>query len=96
MIHSTGHENRLARNASTDFGSHEYGREELTAEMGAAFLAGEAGILPATIDNSAAYLRSWIKTIREDVRAVVVAAGAAQRAADHILGRKFEQRDDDE
>jgi antirestriction protein ArdC len=95
MTHSTGHESRLGRNSSLDFGSHGYGREELIAEMGAAFLAGEAGTLPATVDNSAAYLRSWIKTIREDVRAVVVAAGAAQRAADHILGRSFGHDDDE-
>jgi len=42
------------------------------------------------VENSAAYLRSWITTIQEDVRAVVVAAGAAQKAADHILGRVVE------
>ncbi len=44
----------------------------------------------STVENSAAYLRSWITTIQEDVRAVVVAAGAAQKAADHILGRVVE------
>jgi antirestriction protein ArdC len=84
--HSTAHPNRLDRPIGFDFGSHPYGREELIAEMTAAFLSAEAGI-QATIDNSAAYLSSWITTIREDARAVVVAANAAQRAADHILGR---------
>lgn len=92
--HSTGHARRLARKGIMEigqFGAYQYGREELIAEMTAAFLCGEAGILPATIENSAAYLRSWIETIKTDVRAVVVAAGAAQRAADHILGRAEER-----
>lgn len=85
--HSTAHSSRLGRDiANHPFGSHQYGREELVAEMTSAFLCAEAGI-ETTTENSAAYLRSWIKTIREDVRAVVVAAGAAQKAADHILGR---------
>jgi antirestriction protein ArdC len=86
--HSTGHVSRLGREAvgTTFFGSHDYGREELVAELTSAFLASIAGI-DTTTDNSAAYLDSWIRAIREDVRAVVVAAGQAQKAADHILGR---------
>lgn len=98
MGHSTGHEKRLKRKkwASFGFGTHEYGREELVAEMTAAFLAGETGILPNTIDNSAAYLRSWIRTIGEDPRAVVWAAGQAQRAADHILGREATYQQEEE
>lgn len=88
MTHSTAHASRLNRKIGTRFGSHDYGREELVAEMGSAFLCGETGILPATIENSAAYLRSWIRAIKEDTRAVVVAAGQAQRAADHILSRQ--------
>lgn len=83
--HSTGHPARLNRNLGR-LGSHAYGREELVAEMTAAFLSAEAGI-QTTLPNSASYLNSWINTLQEDVRAVVVAAGAAQRAADHILGR---------
>lgn len=89
MGHSTGHPDRLNRSIANRFGSHDYGREELVAEMTAAFLCAEAGI-EATHENSAAYLASWIATISEDNRAVVTAAGAAQRAADHILGRSFE------
>lgn len=95
LVHSTGHPSRTDRFAREKWAPvgkdvHAYGREELVAEMGAAFLCGETGILPATIDNSAAYLRSWIKTIREDPRAVVVAGGAAQRAVDYILGRRYD------
>ena len=89
MGHSTGHESRLARKYGTQFGSHDYGREELVAEMTSAFLQAETGIESAE-SNSAAYLQSWIRTIKEDTKAVVVAAGAAQRAADLILGRSFD------
>jgi antirestriction protein ArdC len=89
--HSTGHKSRLDRfKGNRAFGSHDYGREELIAEMTAAFLCAEAGVtVPESEANSAAYLQSWIRTIREDVKAVVTAAGAAQRAADHVLGRTF-------
>lgn len=90
--HSTGHPSRLDRKQGDRFGSHDYGREELVAEMTAAYLAAESGI-ESTVDNSAAYLAAWIKTIKQDVRAVVVAAGAAQRAADLILGRTAEHAD---
>ena len=68
-----------------------YGREELVAEMTAAYLCGHSNILPVTIDNTAAYLESWIQTIREDRRALVVAAAAAQRAADYILRAESDQ-----
>jgi antirestriction protein ArdC len=89
LTHSTAAEHRLDRKESRGnaFGSHAYGREELIAEMGAAFLCAETGI-QATLDNSAAYLASWIKTIKEDPRAIIVAAGKAQKAADMILGRE--------
>jgi antirestriction protein ArdC len=92
--HSTGHASRLARESIVNlanFGSMDYGREELIAEMTAAYLCGQTGIPPATIDNTAAYLDSWIRTIREDRKAVVVASGAAQRAADYILGQSKDQ-----
>ena len=86
MGHSTGHADRLARTYGVAFGNHEYGREELVAEMTSAFVQAETGIESAEA-NSAAYLASWIRTLKDDVRAVVVAAGAAQRAADLIMGR---------
>jgi antirestriction protein ArdC len=88
--HATGHQSRLGRSGIMDrarFGSDEYGREELVAEMTAAFLCGETGILPATIENTTAYLANWITAIKEDRKAVVLAAGAAQKAADYILGQ---------
>ncbi len=89
LIHSTGHESRLKRKGATvasRFGSPTYCREELVAEMGAAFLSGRAGIEHATIEASAAYLEHWIGKLKGDPKLAVQAAGAAQKAADFILG----------
>ena len=68
------------------FGSESYSKEELIAEMGAAMLCGVVGISPATIENSAAYLQSWITRLRGDSKLLVSAASAAQKAADYIRG----------
>jgi antirestriction protein ArdC len=57
--------------------------------MGAAFLCGRAGIVERTIDNSAAYVRSWLQRLKDDARLVVLAAAQAQKAADFILGRQY-------
>lgn len=80
LTHSTGHSKRLDRGLDTEltpFGSPDYSREELVAEMGAAFLCAAAGISPPTIEQSAAYLQGWIDVLKGDRRLVVNAAGAA-------------------
>jgi antirestriction protein ArdC len=93
-VHSTGHESRLARPGVSNpirFGGHDYTQEELVAEMGAAFLAAEAGIdSEALVDNSASYVASWMERLRSDPKLVVLAGAQAQRAVDHILDRTFE------
>lgn len=93
LTHSTGHESRLKRRDSEEirhFGDIEYSREELVAEIGSAFLCAEAGISPAVIKNQAAYIGSWLKALKKDSRAVVMASAQAQKAADYILNRKPE------
>jgi len=88
LTHSTGHPTRLNRSTLMDFerfGDHNYSREELVAELGAAFLAGYCGIENRTINNSAAYLASWLDALKNDARMVLIAAGQAQIAADLIL-----------
>ncbi len=94
MAHSTGHESRLSRPGITNrirHGSHEYSLEELCAEMGAAFLLAEAGIdAEGLMDNSAAYVASWLKALRNDKKLVVFAGAQAQKAVDHILDRSSE------
>ncbi|HEX3857860.1 MAG TPA: zincin-like metallopeptidase domain-containing protein [Verrucomicrobiae bacterium] len=90
LVHSTGHEKRLKRSTLTEkagFGSNPYCKEELIAEMGAAFLCGLAEIGERTIDNSAAYLNGWLEQLRNDKTLIVQAAAQAQKAADFILGR---------
>ena len=89
MVHATGHPSRIGREGIeklNTFGSESYSKEELIAEMGAAMLAGVAGIERKTIGNSAAYLKSWIDVLKSDVRMVVLAASQAQKAADYIRG----------
>ncbi|UYV12407.1 MAG: zincin-like metallopeptidase domain-containing protein [Phycisphaera sp.] len=89
LVHSTGHSSRLDRGLDENlspFGSADYSKEELVAEMGAAFLAAASGIGQATIDQSAAYIDGWRKKLSSDTKLVVQAAGAAQKAADWVLG----------
>ena len=89
VTHSTGHPTRLNRSSLTDFerwGDATYSKEELVAELGAAFLSGYCGIENRTISNSTAYLANWLGALKNDSRLVIVAASQAQKAADSILG----------
>lgn len=91
LAHSTGHSRRLNRGLDKNlspFGSADYSKEELVAEMGAAFLCAVAGISPPTIEQSAAYISGWKKKLKDNKRLVVAAAGAGQRAADWIRGEQ--------
>lgn len=91
LTHSTGASHRLNRKGVTDvasFGSHSYSFEELVAECGASFLAGKAGILHRTLDNSVAYISNWIQRLHSEPRWIVEASSQAAKAADLILGVK--------
>ena len=93
LAHSTGHKTRLDRKgieSVASYGSPDYSREELVAEMAAAFLCGACGIAPATLDNSAAYLANWIKVLKADSKAAIIAAAQAQKAADYIRAIQHE------
>ena len=85
MTHSTGAKHRLDRQFSTRFGDEAYAMEELVAELGAAFLSAEVGILGATRDDHAHYLASWLKVLKGDKKAVFTAAAAASKAAAYIM-----------
>jgi len=86
--HSTGHKSRLNRITGTAaFGSGDYSREELIAEISACMLMNAAGIeVPEVLQNSASYIKSWITMLKADVKAVITASGKAQKATDLILG----------
>ena len=88
LTHWTGEKERCHREYGKRFGDTAYAREELVAEMGAAFLCAHAGIAGKL--QHAEYLANWIKVLKNDKRAIVVAAGAAQKAADFVMGVKFE------
>jgi len=86
-VHSTGHESRLNRKIQNQFGTPEYAREELTAELGASFLCGITGIdtQPVT-ENRDAYIKGWLKAIKNDNKCIAVASSKAGKASDMILG----------
>lgn len=85
LCHGSGHKSRLNRNLVNSFGSKDYAREELIAEMGSAFLCAALGIIPTV--RHADYLGSWLDVLREDNRAIFRAASAASKAADWLLAR---------
>jgi len=85
LCHGSGHKSRLNRNLVNSFGSKDYAREELIAEMGSAFLCAALGIVPTV--RHADYLGSWLAVLREDNRAIFRAASAASKAADWLLAR---------
>ena len=65
MTHSTGAESRLNRIKPSVFGSEEYAREELVAELGSALVAQRYGLSKNVKDESAAYLKSWLNSLKE-------------------------------
>lgn len=98
LTHSTGHHSRLDRISDiAAFGSHEYSKEELCAELGAAFLVNHCGLeSKASFRNSAGYIQGWLKALRDDKRLIVSAAGAAEKAVNLILNRKEGENDGDQ
>jgi antirestriction protein ArdC len=88
LAHATSHQSRIGRfqpGVMNKFGSKEYGKEELIAEITAAALCHEAQIFDKVERNTTAYLQGWIKKIREDKTSLISAARQAERAADYIL-----------
>jgi len=83
LAHWAGSRHRLGRDQSGGFGSKSYAREELVAEMTAAFTCATLGIVPTV--RHADYIGSWLEVLREDNRAIVRAASAASKAADYLL-----------
>jgi antirestriction protein ArdC len=91
VTHATGHAKRLGRDLRNGFGSKDYAREELIAEMGSAFLCAALGIVPTV--RHADYVGSWLEVLREDNRAIFRAASAATKAADWLLARHREAQE---
>lgn len=90
LTHSTGSEKRLKRlDKKAAFGSENYSKEELIAELGAAYLVNLCGIETSkSFRNSAGYLQGWLSALKNDKKLIVSAAGKAEKAVDYITNRK--------
>lgn len=86
MAHSTGHRSRLNRlDRSARFGSQNYAKEELVAELTSAMLCKNYGIDSAELlDNTASYIDGWMRAIRKDTNLVISAAAKAEKAYEYI------------
>ncbi|GAA4457893.1 ArdC family protein [Rurimicrobium arvi] len=83
MVHRSGHPSRLNREFGKKFGDKAYAVEELTAELGAAFLCAELEITTPARKDHAAYIANWLTALRNDKRFVFSAASAASKAVDY-------------
>lgn len=84
LIHSTGHENRLNREFGKRFGDNKYAVEELTAELGAAFLCATLEITNVPKQEHANYINHWLDILKSDARAILTVTGAASKAVEYL------------
>ena len=85
LTHWTGHPSRLDRDFSGRFGTEAYAFEELVAELGAAFSCADLGLIPATMDDHARYIDSWLKVLKNDKKAIFTAASQASKAHSWLM-----------
>ena len=89
LTHSTLHDSRLGRGAAYrelyKTRTESYAREELVAELGAAFLGAEIGCLQENLEFHASYLGSWLSALKSDKKAIFKACADAQKATDFIM-----------
>jgi antirestriction protein ArdC len=86
-IHRTKHPSRLNRDfGRKSWGDEGYAREELVAELGAAFLCADLEITPEVQEEHASYIATWLQVLKNDTRAIFQAAAFAQRAVDYLHG----------
>lgn len=88
--HWTGHESRLNRDLSGRFGTPDYAKEELRAEIASMMLASEIG-LPHNTQQHAAYVASWIKILKEDPAEIIRASADAQKITDFVKNLEQER-----
>ena len=80
LVHWTGNKDRLNRIAHSRFGDEEYAKEELVAELGAAFLSVQHGVTSEPREDHAKYLNHWIRVLKEHPKAIFTASAKAQKA----------------
>ena len=81
MTHSTGHSDLLDRLTPTIFGSPEYGREELVAELGSALTGAHYDLPVSLLEDHASYLKAWLKTLKEEPEFLHTVLGDASKAS---------------
>jgi antirestriction protein ArdC len=87
--HWTRHPSRLDRDFGRKcWGDEGYAREELVAELGAAFLCADLGLELEPRSDHASYIDNWLKVLAEDRRFIFTAAAHAQRACDFLHARQ--------
>jgi antirestriction protein ArdC len=95
-VHWTRHPRRLHRDLGRKrWGDDGYAREELVAELGAAFLCANLGLELTPRSDHASYLASWLKVLANDKRFIFTAAAHAQRACDHLHALQPDDATDD-
>ena len=92
IIHSTGHKSRLDRFSENvlpaKFGSDDYSKEELVAEIGATFLNAQCGIKEHVFEASVAYIKNWMKVLKEDPKLIITASSNAQKAFTYLFQKE--------
>lgn len=92
MTHSTMTPERLNRETGGRFGDPKYAKEELVAELTAAMISHSMGFDSKVTDNSAAYLDSWIGTLKQEPKFIVSVMADVNKASDLILDHVDKQR----
>jgi antirestriction protein ArdC len=90
-VHWTGAKPRLDRQFGARFGDAAYAFEELVAELGAAFVCAMLGLENEPRNDHAAYVASWLRTLKNDKKAIFTAASKAQAAADYLRAFQVSQ-----
>lgn len=85
LTHWTGAKKRLDREIVNKFGTKEYAREELVAEIGSAFLCAKLEITKHPRKDHAQYLKSWLEVLKEDNKAIFTASSQAQKAVNYLF-----------
>lgn len=91
-IHSTGASGRLNRKIQNEFGTKEYAKEELVAEIGGIKLANLFGFAPKIFKNTVAYLRSWVRVLKDNTKTLYYASSDADKAVEMIVKNYNERR----
>ncbi len=89
-VHSSGHSKRLNRKLGNGFGTPEYAKEELIAELGA-YLCCRRLDIGSKVENHASYLKSWISCLKQDPTILFKSLSAATKAANLILGPEIKE-----